>query len=226
MGVGSGQKKKLTITRCVRETNGDTTVTGDKFEAMVNPQGFTRKDSIQYNENKAIGATSQEKIFSRMGTSSISFKKILLDGTGVIDPFGPGVSERIETLKKIVYNYNGQKHEPNRVQLLWGNLIFLGRLTSLDVNCTMFTPNGVPLRAELSMDFEDATSTKEAQLSANQSSPDLTHLVEVRAGDTLPLLCHRIYGDCSYYREVAAINNLPGLLSLTPGTQLKFPPLG
>lgn len=56
-------------------------------------------------------------------------------------------------------------------------------------------------------------------------SPPMTHIVTVRAGDTLPALCHRIYGDSGYYVKVAAFNNLNPLRKLKPGTQLLFPPL-
>jgi nucleoid-associated protein YgaU len=57
------------------------------------------------------------------------------------------------------------------------------------------------------------------------SSPDLTHLITVKAGDTLPLLCDRIYRDSGYYMEVARINGLSSFRNLQPGTTLKFPPL-
>ena len=65
----------------------------------------------------------------------------------------------------------------------------------------------------------------EAALRANRSSPDLSHMVQVRDGDTLPLLCHRIYNDCGRYLEVAKENKLANFRSLRPGTWLRFPPL-
>ena len=68
-------------------------------------------------------------------------------------------------------------------------------------------------------------STKEQELAANRSSPDLSHLVEVRDGDTLPLLCDRIYGDAAYYVDVARFNGLDNFRQLTPGVRLHFPPL-
>lgn len=56
-------------------------------------------------------------------------------------------------------------------------------------------------------------------------SPNLTRSVMVVAGDTLPALCHSIYGDSGYYAKVAAFNNLNPMDKLTPGTTLIFPPL-
>ncbi len=70
--------------------------------------------------------------------------------------------------------------------------------------------------------------TRAAQIvkEAGRGSPDLTHLVTVRAGDTLPLLCERIYREPGYYLDVARINGLSAFRQLQPGSRLRFPPLG
>lgn len=56
-------------------------------------------------------------------------------------------------------------------------------------------------------------------------SPNMTKMVTVVAGDTLPDLCFSIYGDSGYYRMVAKYNGLRSFRTLKPGTQLSFPPL-
>lgn len=66
---------------------------------------------------------------------------------------------------------------------------------------------------------------KESLLRANGNSPDMSHLVTMRAGDTLPLLCKRIYSDPAYYMEVARVNRLVNFRNLLPGSVLRFPPL-
>jgi nucleoid-associated protein YgaU len=68
-------------------------------------------------------------------------------------------------------------------------------------------------------------SKEEEALRANRSSPDMSHLIEVKAGDTLPLLCYRVYRDSSYYLEVARQNKLTDFRDLKPGSKLHFPPL-
>ena len=109
--------------------------------------------------------------------------------------------------------------------VLWGSQIFVGRLTSMKVDATLFKASGEPLRAKLDLEFKSYVSSEEEALRANRSSPDMSHLVEVRAGDTLPLLCYRIYRDSSYYLEVARYNNLTDFRDLEPGRKLHFPPL-
>lgn len=95
----------------------------------------------------------------------------------------------------------------------------------MTVDNTLFTSSGEPLRAKLQLEFDSFMTNEEEALRANRSSPDMSHLVEVRAGDTLPLLCYRIYRDSSYYLDVARHNNITDFRNLEPGSKLHFPPL-
>jgi nucleoid-associated protein YgaU len=90
---------------------------------------------------------------------------------------------------------------------------------------TLFHPDGAPLRAKVALSFVEAVTETMEAVEANRSSPDMTHMVMVREGDTLPLLCHRIYNDAARYLEIARLNNLDGFRSLMPGTLLRFPPI-
>ncbi len=76
------------------------------------------------------------------------------------------------------------------------------------VSYVLFDSSGVPLRATVTMNFTQFLTEQEKEALAKKSSPDLTHYVVFKAGDTLPSLCHQIYNDSSYYPEVAAYNQL------------------
>ena len=155
---------------------------------------------------------------------------LVIDGTGIVNLPIPGVGsppvkDQIASLKKIAYQYEGTNHEPNVVQLQWGKFTFNGRLESMSVEYTLFKPNGSPLRAKVGLSFISYMSKAEQALRANTSSPDLTHRVEVQAGENLPLLCYRIYKDCSYYLDVAKFNNIDNFRDIKPGATISFPPL-
>jgi nucleoid-associated protein YgaU len=47
----------------------------------------------------------------------------------------------------------------------------------------------------------------------------------VKKGDTLPLMCYRIYGDSRYYLQVAMANRLTNFRNLQVGDELFFPPI-
>ena len=222
---------KLTISRCTLE-GGSPKTTQDEFVVMLNPSGFTHDRSISYNttasksraRKEPLGLSATETKFGSTEPERIKFS-IVLDGTGVVSSPPEDVKTKFTALKAIVYDYNGTTHETNIVRIKWGNFLFYGRLTSMSVEYTLFKPSGEPLRAKVSLAFVSYMSKPEEAARAQRNSPDLSHLVVVKAGDTLPLLCYRIYKDASYYGEVARINNLTDFRNLRPGTELRFPPL-
>jgi len=225
--AASLNRRKFNIAPC-KVSGGQISVDTSRsaFEALINPVGYKRKLSIEYNKKQTLGQPSATPRFSAIRPETITIENLVLDGTGVVDGTGSrGVKDMIDALLAVIYQYDGKKHEPNYIRLLWGTFIFFGRVESIALDYTMFKPTGEPLRARVTLGIVGWMSATESALRANLSSPDLSHLVEVTAGDTLPLLCNRIYNDPSYYREVARINNLTGFRKLEPGMVLRFPPL-
>jgi len=229
----SGAKALLTISACV-VNNGKISVDSSqqKFEAMINPAGYEQTFKLSYSKNKVLGQPGTETKFDASHPEKFVLKELVLDATGAVsanplsvvsDPVP--VKDQIELLKDVVYRYWGTKHETPIVQVKWGELLFYGRVESLKFDYTLFKPSGVPLRAKVTLAFVEYQSKEEISKEAAQESPDLTHLLEVKAGDTLPLLCYRIYQDCSYYLDIAKINRLTDFRNLKPGTKLRFPPL-
>ena len=233
--AATGGKTKLLMTQFTVRPDGTTQLQpGVRFEAMINPAEFKYTSGISYDKQKTLGEASANPKFSAVDDEKVSFT-LVLDGTGVV-PSGSGggasarstpvgVKTHLAQLNKVVYQYVGTRHEPPHVRLLWGSLIFFGRLESMSTQFTLFMPSGEPLRAKVDLGFVGAMSKRESELVSNRSSPDLSHRVLVREGDTLPLLCDRIYGDPGYYLDVAAFNKLPDFRRLEPGRQLHFPPL-
>jgi len=161
----------------------------------------------------------------------------VLDGTGVVPPVDgqpPDVKGQLQQLHKVVYEYVDTTAEPPRVRLLWGTLIFFGRLQSLSAQYTLFRPNGDPLRAKVDLSFVGAMSKEEEKLMSYRASPtSQSQVVTTSEGDTVQQLCERMYGQQSgsaaakdLSMKVARYNGVVDPRKLAPGTQLVFPPLG
>lgn len=225
-----GSKTRLTLTRYTMSASGTISIDSSaSFTVMLNPSEVAHNRGISYDNTKAQGESGTEKKFNAVEPEKMSFS-IMLDGTGVVPPPSlfatvKDVMTLLRELKTVVYQYQGGKHEPGCVRVLWGSVIFYGRLESMNTTYKLFKPSGDPLRAKVDLSFVGTMSKQEAELLANRSSPDLSHVVEVRQGDTLPLLCQRIYGDSTYYLDVARFNNLVDFRNLRPGGKLHFPPL-
>ena len=223
---------KLSITRCTVEGGQTTEHPGDVFRAAINPADYKHSFGIAYSgsnpdDGRPIGKSGVTPKFSSVNSEKIAFS-IVLDGTGVVpDAAGRAVADQMRQLKAIVYSYSGSDHEPNVVKIAWGRGLtaFYGRLESMSADYTLFRPTGEALRAKVALSFISFSTQMEEALTAQRSSPDMTHTVRVKAGDTLPLLCQRIYRDASKYLEIARLNDLDGFRALAPGSELQFPPM-
>ncbi|MGC1302614.1 MAG: hypothetical protein WA840_09590 [Caulobacteraceae bacterium] len=226
--ASTARKSQLTITRCIVSSDEVTLDRSTSFTAMLNPTDFSHTRGIIYNTQPTQGQVGNDAKFAAMKPDSAKFS-LLFDGTGAV-PRVPGepireVAEHIKNLNDVIYKYDGDNHEPAHVRLLWGTFYLYARLAAMTLQYTLFKPNGEPLRAKVELEFISFLSPKQAEREANKRSPDISHIVVVTAGDTLPLLCQRIYGDPAYYPEVARFNALADFRRLQPGARLYFPPL-
>ena len=156
--------------------------------------------------------------------------KILFDSTGIIANIpanlkGKTIAEQVDAFLKVTSDYKGDIHRPPPLELVWGSFIFKGVLSNLAITYNTFKPDGTPVRAEAEAEFKTASATQEALLNAKKSSPDMTHIKTLRAGDSLPGLCQEIYRGENYFVQVAEANGLNHLRGIKAGQDLSFPPL-
>ncbi|MEJ2045209.1 MAG: LysM peptidoglycan-binding domain-containing protein [Reinekea sp.] len=223
-GLSLGLKSLMEITACTVSSDGTVSVDeGDSFEVMINPNSYKFETTVCFAKGGAQGEIGNRKQFKRINDGKVSFD-LIIDGSGVVSLLADDVKTQIKDLAAVL-GYDGSEHEPKHSRLVWGTLIFFGRMTSMTTNYTLFKPSGDPLRAKVSLNFTGFMTSQEESLKANRSSPDLSHLIEVKAGDSLPALCYQVYKDSTYYLEIAKINGLSNFRSLTPGQKLMFPPL-
>jgi nucleoid-associated protein YgaU len=186
----------------------------------INPASYAQSQSIRYTPDKAAGGKNQPQIFNRPGEASLKLE-LILDGTGAV----PGASvksvdEQIFDLRKILMQIDGLG--PHYLMLLWGTLVFRGRAESLEINCTLFNPDGTPLRAKANANFIGVNMNKKGKASTAKG-PDGPTSATLLDGDTLPAMCERLYGDSKYYIAVAAANGLTSFRDIKPGSPLIFP---
>src|SRR5574344_1818334 len=215
---------KLKLTNCkIKGTDIVKNTSVSPFVVSLNPENYTITSRITYKTSE--NANSEIK-YKDIPSDDIKFSALTLDVTGVIPgTAGNDLNELIANLKKVVCVIDGSEQETPIVKLEWGVLVRYARLTEMNVQYVLFSEAGEPLRATVDLSFSEYKTIKNIVAEQNKQSPDMTHLVEVKAGDTLPLLCSRIYNDSSYYLEVARINGLSNFRQLKAGSFLYFPPL-
>lgn len=196
------------------------------FTVQINPADFKHTSGITYDKKKTQADAQASPKFSSVGDEHVSFS-LVLDGTGVVPAGANGQRDDVRTqmkkLNAVAYQYLADTQEPPYVRLLWGSLIFFGRLESLNTQYTLFKPSGEPLRARVELNFLGAMSKEESQLVSNRTPPGGARSVTVIDGDTLPQICAEHCGDADMAADVARANNLPTLMAVAPGSQLLVP---
>lgn len=195
-------------------------------EAFINPETYTLEYKVKTAEGQGQGTSGAQAKFEYTMPEELTFE-FLFDNTGIIDgkPKKDGVFDAVNDFRRVLIEYQGTSHEPYHLKLVWGNLIFKGRAIELSITYKLFNPDGQPIRAVAKAKFKGSIEEKKRAAKEDKTSPDLTHHYRVKAGDNLPLLCYRIYGDPQYYLKVAEANGLSNFRILDPGTNLVFPPI-
>lgn len=206
------------------------------FDLPINPEQFTQSFKVEHDRSQAQGSKGNDPKFKYTRPEELKLD-FTLDGTGVVPvndkpgEFYRDFLAQLQAFLNVVYTMDGETHRPNFLRLIWGNFSFNNRegfdcvLSDLQINYTLFAPDGKPLRAKLSATFLSYTELKRRLKEENRRSPDVTHRRKVMAEDTLPLMAYRIYNDPAYYLQVAKANGLVNFRHLDPNTDLRFPPL-
>ena len=220
--MAGGQLEKLQVQAYSAPDYAESSLI-DRFEAYVNPNEITLAYEMEYDSAQGSGTTGSRMDFKKVkpGDLSLSF---FLDGTGA-NGVKIDVQEQVEKFQTLT-GYNGDIHRPNYLKVAWGTLqVKRCVLKSASIAYKLFKPDGTPLRATIAATFVDAVEDQTRVALAQDSSPDLTHVRVIRAGDSLAALCQQIYGDPALYLKVARANDLDGVRHVAAGTRVRFPPL-
>ncbi|MBS1635985.1 MAG: LysM peptidoglycan-binding domain-containing protein [Bacteroidetes bacterium] len=203
-----------------------TAAVGSPFEVMFNPENYQRNYTVEYNNSNVVGENNSTLLFRGMKGSDLKLK-LVADGSGVV-PLPQGISNvdgYISKIKDLTYSFQGTEHRPSFLKIVWGNLSIICVCKTLNIAYNLFNPDGSTLRATIELGLSESIDFKTKAKEAQKSSPDLTHIRTVKAGDSLPLMTHKIYGDSTYYLDIARINGLSSVMDIKPGDQLYFPPI-
>lgn len=206
---------------------------GNPIPARFNPERYTVSKSLQLAEVAIPGLDAPVVQFVRGQNEKINME-LFFDTTdfGMVDPVID-----VRTLTAAVYKLlkvDGDLHAPPRVQLAWGTS---GQLTSygasispflilesLSEEFNVFSPQGVPLRAKLTVTFREAWRIDQQLQVTPRHSSDRTTLHRVVKRETICQIAYEHYNDPTQWRLIADANNLANPRLLTPGEVLVIPP--
>lgn len=204
--------------------------TGDRLEVPFNPTELGIERSTRWAEIAIPGLDAPVLQWVRGEGNTVNLE-LFFDVTenmaeGVLFD-GDDVKRRWVAPLEMLLIQHPKRHAPPRVALEWGPTKILGSgvVQSLSATYDLFDGIGRPVRGRARITVRQETAADEQIAEAGLTSPDLTSIVTVRAGDTLPAIAQREYGDPTRWRAIASANRIADPLALQIGRELIVPKL-
>jgi nucleoid-associated protein YgaU len=201
--------------------------TGTAFRVMFNPKELTFSKSNTWNQSKTPKGSAPNIDFG--GGGGMSLKVQLYFDTHGLDHAKP-VTELTDAIHQLMLidpkteHIKNKKARPPYVQFHWGHVVFNGVIASYGQRLTLFTPEGVPVRAVVDLTL---TQYKDSMVhkAQNPTSGGVggERVWTVQQGDTLPWIAFKEYNNATAWRPIADANGLRDLRNLRPGSKLVIP---
>jgi hypothetical protein len=197
------------------------------FHVLFNPSEYTLDSRNQYSDVPVRGLNTPLLQYSRGSLRSLAMSIVL-------DTYASGPDEERQTdvraryIRKLerLQEIDGELHRPPMCKVVWGTLDFTGFLVTMDKRFTLFLNDGTPVRAHVSLRFEEAVSAAEQLEQIRFASPDKVKEYTVVEGDTIWEIAARAYGDAGLWRPIAEANDIEDPRRLPIGLTLLVPALG
>ena len=185
-----------------------------------NPTEYQLQKANTFAEIAIPGLESPPIQFVRGASEKLS-AELLVDTSDTLEDVRKRYVDKLRSLM----NLNGKLHAPPIVRFVWETQIFVGVLESLNVTYVLFTPEGVPLRAKLSVALKEYRPAAVQVKERPTFSPDFEKTYVVRRGDTLSSVAASAYRDAGAWREIARVNQMQDPRQVEPGRVLLLPRL-
>jgi nucleoid-associated protein YgaU len=197
-----------------------------RISVQFNPAEYSMAKGAQFAEIAIPGIDAPILQFVRGQTQTLTMELFF-------DTTASGMGEdavSVKTKTEPVYRLSqvqSETHAPPRVTFFWGELSFKAIVDNVQQKFTLFNPNGVPLRATLSVSFKEYQSLEEQLARKNWQSADHSKKRMVKRNETLALIAFREYGDAGLWRHIYDDQNnrdlIPHPQRLQPGIEITIP---
>lgn len=217
-------------------------VLGAAIPVSFNPTEYTLNKAAQIAEVGIPGLDSPILQFVRGQAESLSLDLFFDTTESGMDDSAISVTTLTDAFYQLV-KIDGQTHAPPVCFFSWGD-VFPGQraytsigsdngsqqrhgfkcvVESVRQRFTLFSPQGVPLRATLTVSLKEYKTLAEQIAEINKRSADHTKAHVVQSGETLSQIASDAYGDPAQWRAIANENRLDDPLNLAPGRILAIP---
>jgi len=200
---------------------------------LFNPKELSVEKSNQFAEVAVPGLSSPVLQFVRGNARSVTMDLFF-------DTYENGVDVRVFTDRitgwdagsmlsnlpgaaKGLMDIDSELHAPPVCLFIWGAFVFQCIIERVSKRFTMFLPEGIPVRATLSVTLKEYQEVDIQIKGLDLHSPDVTKRWTVKQGDSLWSIAVKEYGDPAGWRLIAESNGIDNPRIITPGSELVIP---
>ncbi len=185
-----------------------------------NPSEYQLQKTNTFAEIGIPGLESPPIQFVRGAAEKLTLE-LLADTSDTLEDVREKYVNKLRDLMRL----NAELHAPPIVAFSWDTQVFKGVLESLNISYVLFSPDGVPLRAKLSVVLKEYRPAAVQFRESQTHSPDFDKTFVVRHGDTLSGIAAQVYRDPARWRDIARANGIVDPRRVRPGDALRLPKL-
>lgn len=217
-------------------------VSGPGIEVQFNPTELTLNKGVQIAEIAIPGLDAPVLQFVRGQSETLALDLFFDTTDGGTGEKATPVTTHTDKFYQLI-KIDSSTHAPPICRFIWGSHDFAGShfeknwasqqrengfdclVESVRQRFTMFSSEGIPLRATLSVSLREYKTLDQQLKQLNLMSPDHTRTHVVESGETLNQIADLYYEDSTQWRSIALFNKILNPLALEPGMMLALPPI-
>jgi hypothetical protein len=184
-----------------------------------NPAEYKLTKANTFAEIAIPGLGSPPIQFVRGGAETLALQ-FLLDTSDTLEDV------RVRYVNKLrgLLDIQAKLHAPPIVAFVWDRQIFRGVLESFDVTYTLFTPRGVPIRAQAQTTLKEYRPV-DVQVKETPKTSTTSEKTYLTRGQGIAQVAADVYRDPTLWRVIARANGIRDPRRLEPGRVLTIPAL-
>ena len=193
--------------------------TGQRIDVQFNPEEYSLNKDNNFASQAIPGLSSPLLQFVHGNVRTLDmelFFDTTQDRTDVRDQ-----SQKVVDLLKI----DSDLHAPPVLLVAWASLQLRCVLVRANQKYTRFLEDGTPVRARVTVSFNEFIDADHEAKEVNRQTADFTKVYVVNAGDTLAGIAVKFYNDPLTWRPIAIANNIDDPRDIAPGQELSLPSL-
>jgi hypothetical protein len=226
----------------IRRLDKDGKPKGAPLKVMFNPTEYTLNKGVHIGEVPIPGLDAPILQFVRGQVETLALDLFFDTTDGGTGKRAKPVTEETDKFYALV-KIERETHAPPVCLFSWGGEHFPGKrneqaadpmlrfafkciVESVRQRFTLFNPDGVPLRATLTVSLKEYKTLAEQIQEIDPHSADRDRAHVVRQHETLSSIAADLYDDPAQWRWIANANQLDDPLALVPGMVLAVPRIG